>query len=79
MVANRHFQEVLATVTKWPVEQRLSLVQAVVDGLQEQKTAPPPKPTLDQLAGLARGSGSPPTDEQVKQWIEEHRMRKSGQ
>ena len=70
---------VLKTVSAWPVEQRASLLNALINSLgsagQGQKG---PKPTIDELVGVARGEGPPPTDEQVKQWIDEHRMQKYG-
>ena len=39
---------------------------------------PPPRNTYKQAKGIAGGSGSAPTDEQVRQWIDEHRMTKYG-
>lgn len=34
--------------------------------------------TLEKAAGLLKTSGPAPTDDQVKQWLEEERMRRHG-
>jgi hypothetical protein len=33
---------------------------------------------VEELIGLGAGSGTPPTDQQVRQWIEEGRLEKYG-
>ena len=71
-----NFESVLKEVTAWPPEHRASLAHAIIESLRQD--APRKKPTVDRIIGIARGDGPPPTDEQVKQWIDEHRMRKYG-
>ena len=69
------YEQIFQVVVQWPPQQRASLAHALIDTLQPANRA---KPTLDQLVGVARGDGPPPTDEQVKQWIDEHRVTKYG-
>jgi hypothetical protein len=69
------FVEVLKKVSQWPPEQRATLAHALIDSLKPLKRE---KPTIDQLVGIGRGAGPAPTDEQVKQWIDEHRTQKYG-
>jgi len=73
------YDSVLATVSAWSAERRASLAHALIESLA-QDSAPRNgrKPTLDQLVGVARGDGPPPSDQQVKQWIDEQRMQKYG-
>ena len=73
------YDSVLATVSSWPADRRASLVNALIESLSNA-TVPQRsrKPTIDELVGVARGDGPPPTDEQVKQWIDEYRMHKYG-
>jgi hypothetical protein len=79
MEAEDDFDSVLATISAWPAERRASLAHALIDSLTTAADRPNgQKPTIDQLVGIARGDAPPPTDEQVKQWLGEHRMRKYG-
>jgi hypothetical protein len=71
------YQSVLKTVSQWPAEQRATLAHALIESLSRQASGPRPKPTADEIVGSLRGDG-PPTDEQVKQWIDEYRTRKYG-
>jgi hypothetical protein len=75
MATTLEYDQVLRTITQWPPEQRASLAHAVLDSLRADGRR---KPTLDQILGIARGEGPAPTDEQVEQWLDEHRMEKYG-
>jgi hypothetical protein len=72
------YRSILKVVASWPADQRATLAHALIEGLQNESIASRPTPTIDQLIGVARGEGPAPTDAQVKQWIDEHRMRKYG-
>jgi hypothetical protein len=69
--------QVLKQVQNWTPEDRYELADAILT-----QDGPPVKPdaplSVDDLVGIARGSGPAPTDEQVEQWIDEERMRKYG-
>ena len=71
------YETILKIVSRWPVEQRLRLVQDV------RKTITPDapysrRPTLDQAMGLLATDRPAPSDAEVEQWLEEHRMEKYG-
>jgi hypothetical protein len=73
MVAPNEYEQILKTVEQWPLEDRLRLAKALA--------APPAtsrRPSFSRAYGIARPDRPPPTDEEVKQWIHEHRMRKYG-
>ena len=72
------FESVLKAVAGWSADRRATLAHVLIESLTREAAAARPKPTIDQIVGVARGAGPPPTDEQVKQWINEHRMRKYG-
>lgn len=64
----------------WSSAQRLSLAQLILGSLRTV-VDPPPVPhsrPLSELIGSIAGSGPPPTDEEVKQWIDDYRMEKYG-
>jgi len=71
------YETILKIVSSWPVEQRLRLVQDV------RKTIPPGVPhsrlpTLHRALGLLATDRSAPSDEEIAQWLEEHRLEKYG-
>lgn len=74
------YRAILRTVISWPAEDRFALVQDVLRTL-----APRPEPdfarraaALDRLRGIAKTDRPPPSDEEVKQWLEEERVKKYG-
>ncbi len=84
-------QEVLRVweqVKHWPLRLQISLARRILDSVD---TAEPPvqdsgtethrkrgRP-VEELIGLGAGSGPPPSDEQVRHWIGEHRIERHGQ
>lgn len=83
---------ILHTVQAWPPDEQLALAQEIARQATQaiaQVAAQPeperPTPTIPQrpnwreMAGLAAVPGpESPTDEQVAQWLDEHRMEKYG-
>jgi hypothetical protein len=67
-------------VMGWPVRLQIALARRILDAVDtEGATAPGTRgDPVSAMIGLGAGSGSPPSDEQVKQWIDEHRMEKYG-
>ena len=52
--------------------------QTAVQPLAPSESSRRGKP-VELLIGLGAGSGPPPSDELVRQWIDEHRMERYGQ
>jgi hypothetical protein len=78
MVAKTDYDKILKAVSAWSLEDRAALVNELVRGLGEQRK-PAPRDTLSRARGLLRTEQPPPSDEDVKQMIDEHRMSKYGQ
>ena len=86
-VHSQSLSEVLDTVKHWPPETRVSLARMILEtvesppmlGQTPEESGPlrRGKP-VELLIGLGAGSGPPPSDDLVRQWIEEHRMEKYG-
>lgn len=77
------YETILHTVEDWPVEQRIQLIQDILSALKSSQTTqmpsrPPRKRTLEQALGLLATDKPAPSDAEVKQWLEEHRMEKYG-
>jgi hypothetical protein len=79
MVAKNDYDQVLKTISTWPVEDRAALATDLIRGLGDQPRDPVPRDTLSKALGLLRGNGPPPSDEDVERMIDEHRMSKYGQ
>lgn len=85
-------ETILHTVQAWPPDEQLALAQEIARQATqaisqiaaqpetEQRTPPAPqRPGWREMAGLAAVPGKePPTDEEVAQWLDEHRMEKYG-
>jgi hypothetical protein len=76
---NTNYEGVLNIVRQWPVLEQMALVQDVLKTLTA-RLEPPRRPgdTLTRALGLLATDQPPPTDEEIKQWIDEHRMEKYG-
>ncbi len=74
------YATVLRVVRDWSPVQRFLLVQEV---LQTLAPAEPPEPaarnTLERARGLLATDHSPPSDDEVAQWLGERRIRRYGQ
>ncbi len=74
-----NYDNVLNVVRQWPTTQRFHLVQEVLKTLEPRIQKPYRKErTLEQALSLVNLNGPAPTDEEVKQWLDEHRMEKYG-
>jgi len=76
--------QVWEQVKNWPARLQIPLARRILDTVDAVESAPAPEPPakrgrpVAELIGLGAGSGPPPSDEQVRQWIEEHRTEKYG-
>lgn len=76
------YDAVLDIIHKWPASQRYLLVQDVLKTLEPQdELQERPQRARDILAtarGLLATEQPTPTDEEIAQWLEEHRTEKYG-
>ncbi len=82
--STRDRETILQTIRAWPRDEQLALVQEILRQTDqptgdESVRQAPQRPSWKELAGLAANGQEPPSDEQVKQWLDERRMEKYGQ
>jgi hypothetical protein len=74
---------VLHAIEGWPVEDQVALARAILErasvGQVENTAGKASGSTWDALYGIASSRHEPPSDEQVAQWLDEHKMEKYGQ
>ena len=73
------YETVLNTVRQWPPDRRFALVQDVLNTLAPEVSSPRPRhKTLKKALGLLATGQPAPSDAEIKQWLDEHRMEKYG-
>jgi hypothetical protein len=72
------YTSVLHTVRTWPARQRRRLVQELLKTLEAEAEPFRAEDTLRVARGLLATGKPAPTDEEVAQWLEEHRLEKYG-
>jgi hypothetical protein len=66
-------------VQGWPPEEREALAMELLQSAASAPALPPPRDTLSLAKSIAASLTRPsPSDEEVKQWIHEHRIAKYG-
>lgn len=76
---NINYDSILNTVRQWPTAQRMELVKDVLETISPRvEPAKKRQKTLSKALGLLATDQPAPTDEEVKQWLDEHRMEKYG-
>ena len=74
--------DVLDSIRDWPEDTRLALAYRILQSVVEQPAQPaapaPRKRTLQHALGLLASDTPAPDDEQVRQWLDEHREEKYG-
>ena len=78
MARDAAYQQVLDLVSGWPTEERLALARDLLGTVNASHVERNGRPSFERALGIGRGDGPPPTDQQVKQWMDEHRMGKYG-
>jgi hypothetical protein len=68
--------DILGQISAWPPPLRLSLASKILQSLEREQR--PPRKSLADLWGLMATDEVPPTDDEVRQIIEEERLRKYG-
>jgi dihydroneopterin aldolase len=74
-----NYETILNTVRQWPPNRRFALVQDVLNTLVSEVAPPRPRrKTLEKALGLLATDQPAPSDAEIKQWLNEHRMEKYG-
>lgn len=74
------YGEILDRIAGWPPSIRLALLRDVLDTLAPEISSTlrqvprARRPGLEEVVGLLKTDEPPPTDEQVKQWLEQRRI-----
>ena len=78
-IENINYEMTLRTIRQWTIAQRFALLQDVLKTLVPEVERPPVRErTLERALQVVPLDRQPPTDEEVKQWLDEHRMEKYG-
>ncbi len=80
-VENMSYEVTLNAIRRWTMAQRVALLQDVLKTLTPEPELDKPRVrerTLERALRIVPLDREPPTDEEVKQWLDEHRMEKYG-
>jgi hypothetical protein len=73
------YEDVLRIVGSWPLTLRAALARDILNmPTDEAERAERRRNALAKLRGFLKTDEPPPSDEQVKQWLDERRMEKYG-
>jgi hypothetical protein len=74
------YGEVLLAVDRWPRERRLALMRHLLETIDDDAEAKEERrrEALRNLRGMLKTSEPPPTDEDVRRWLDERRMEEYG-
>ena len=71
--------EVLQRVKTWQPDMRIDLARRILETLVPRQIPPPPRTmSPEDIFGILKTEGPPPTDEECKKIVEEERMKKYG-
>lgn len=77
------YENILKTIKHWPSSERLSLIRDILDTLtpelenSEVSAASTKHPTLSDALGFLT-TQTPPSDEEIQEWLDKHRLEKYG-
>jgi len=75
--ATTSYQAVLNAVRQWSPDRRFALVQNVLNTLASEAPSPRPRcKTLEKALGLLATGQPAPSDAEIQQWLDEHRVEK---
>jgi hypothetical protein len=73
------YETIIETVHNWPPSRRLHLVQDVLRSLaSDMEPQRPRRNTLERALGLLANERPAPSDEEIQQRLDEHRVEKYG-
>jgi hypothetical protein len=74
-------EAILKAIEAWPLEDQVALAQIILQRAAAHTVSgaeAPQRPSWKQMAGLASNGQTPPSDDEVAQWLDEHRLEKYG-
>lgn len=78
-IAEQDHEAIQQAVASWPIDEQLALARQILArasvSLRAQTSQ---RSTWEALYGIASTSQEAPSDEQVAEWLDEHRMKKYG-
>ncbi len=78
-IKTENYDNVLQTVRQWPPNRRFALVRDVINTLAtEAFPSQSKRKTLKKALGLLATSRPAPSDAEIQQWLDEHRLEKYG-
>ena len=73
------YDGIIEIVATWPAHRRFSLVQDVLRTLQSEiEPSRRTSNTLNEALGLLATDKPAPTDQEIDEWIQQHRLAKHG-
>jgi hypothetical protein len=73
------YENVFEIVRYWTPSQRFNLMQDILKTLAPQEeTAGRKRQAVKEVFGILATGQTPPSDEEIKQWLDEHRWEKYG-
>jgi hypothetical protein len=76
--SNLSYDAILDIIHAWPAAQRCLLVQEVLKTLESENESTTKRDTLSLALGLLTTDGPSPSDEEIAQWLDAHRLEKYG-
>ena len=76
MIHRDDIDSILLQVADWPSEERVALAYQIIRDMRIKVLKDAPRSTFANALGMGRGDGPPPTDEDVRQIMREHRDTK---
>lgn len=71
--------EIIERVKTWSHSMKIALAKQVLDTLEPPRALPVTRGRpVEELIGIGAGDSPPPDDDQVRAWVDEHRMGKYG-
>jgi len=74
-------ETVLKAIEAWPLEDQVALAQVILRRSTTRSAhdaATSQRPRWKHMAGLASNGQTPPSNEEVARWLDEHRIEKYG-
>jgi hypothetical protein len=70
--------DILVRIDALPRQERMMLAYQILRDTRVKALPDAPRQTLNAAVGLLRDAGPAPSDEEVKTWMDEHRISKYG-